>query len=390
MDIELSLRQLQVLRDPGVRFTDGVMARLGDAPTAQAMDGVARLADARARRRNRRILIVTLVAIGVAAAMPLMLRDSSDPPMASANPFPVDATLVAAPPPDATIGGVAEEKDVKKDPLACLDPDVLHGLLLQGYSNPTFSIATALPLELTSFKAPPQFTWVGLTRRHPVVSTVQATVIAVYRTTLAPAAALAEGGRALTAVGWQAQPTGYVPPVSIFKSGDARVNGETYCREGQPVSIGAGAIDGVTYVALSVARDQERSGGRNVCDNPPQTVVRRGSSLDQFMPVLEAPRDRETGRPVAVSEGSSSSGSSKRSGTARFMIRDSVGNIAQHFGRQMAEQGWMAEANWTGTVTAGSTWTRRIDADTLLQGTLTVSVFQEDRFTAVFAAVTTK
>lgn len=390
MDIELNLRQLLVLRDPGMRFTDGVMARLESTPPIQLTDGVVRIADARARRRSRRILIVSLVAIGAAAAVPLLLHDSKEPPTTAARTSSVDLTPTTAEPLDAVIDGMAEEQGAKEDPLACLDPDVLQGLLLQGYSSPAFSLAAVLPAELASFKAPPRFTWVGLAQRKPVMSSAQATVAAVYRTTFTPAAALEESGRALIAGGWQLQ-TGYAAPASFFRGGDELVAGGTYCREGQRVGMSAGAIDGVTYLVLSVIRNQDRNGGSsNACDQSPQVVVRGSSPLDRFMPVLEAPRDRETGRPVAVSGGSSSSGNTKRSGTTSFTIQDSVGNVAQHFGRQMAEQGWMAEASWIGGATAGSTWTRRINADTSLQATLLVSVFHEDRFTAVFTALTTK
>jgi hypothetical protein len=41
MDIELKLRDMLVLRDPGPHFTDSVLARLCDAPQSPAGEGVA-------------------------------------------------------------------------------------------------------------------------------------------------------------------------------------------------------------------------------------------------------------------------------------------------------------------------------------------------------------
>ncbi len=64
MDIEVSLRELLVLENPGTRFTDEVMSRLGNVPAALPRDGVVRLADARQRKRNRWILLGTLLVVG--------------------------------------------------------------------------------------------------------------------------------------------------------------------------------------------------------------------------------------------------------------------------------------------------------------------------------------
>src|SRR5690606_12167184 len=81
MDIEQQLREMLVLKDPGARFTDGVLARLGNVPDRQQRDGVVRLADVRNTRRGRRILLGALVVVGAAAAMlPFMPGRDNDVP----------------------------------------------------------------------------------------------------------------------------------------------------------------------------------------------------------------------------------------------------------------------------------------------------------------------
>ncbi|MEJ0100100.1 MAG: hypothetical protein WDO12_10305 [Pseudomonadota bacterium] len=68
MDIEASLRELLVLENPGARFTDGVMARVGHEPVEASRDGVVRFADARARKRGRRIVLGLLLGVAAAAS----------------------------------------------------------------------------------------------------------------------------------------------------------------------------------------------------------------------------------------------------------------------------------------------------------------------------------
>lgn len=394
MDIELSLRQLQGLRDPGVRFTDGVMSRIGDAPLVEPRDGVVQIADARARKRSHRILIATVVAVAAAAAVPTLtlLRDGAEP----------QVVQLAAAPPASQLPGDGQspvihdpvevqsgESGPARNPLDCLDLDVIRGILLLGSGNQTFNLAAELPSDLAGFKAPDQLTWVGSTERT-YSSMPQSTSSAVYRANLAPAAAQAVAARALTAGGWQLHDASWAGSANIFTAGDSVQNSETYCREGKPVSLGASSLDGVTYVVLSASRILDRTSGMtSACDQPPQPV-RTASALDNYMPRLETPLDPATRRPVAVSDGGGSNGDTKRSSNAVFVIQSSVGSVAQHFASQLAQQGWSAEAAWNGAGTAGSTWTRRGDADAAMLGTLVVSAFEGNRFTAVFQVVRTR
>lgn len=69
MNIELRLREIMVVEDPGVQVTEAVLARVGERPvSAHGNGGIAQIAEARARRRSRYILIGALLAVGAAAA----------------------------------------------------------------------------------------------------------------------------------------------------------------------------------------------------------------------------------------------------------------------------------------------------------------------------------
>jgi hypothetical protein len=217
---------------------------------------------------------------------------------------------------------------------------------------------------------------------------------AVYRTSLAPAAARSAAITALTAAGWKLQSDqrlSLLSVMNVFTSANSARASETYCREGKPVGVTASALDGVTYVILSASRFADSAAGlMNSCNQPPQPVGRPGSTLDQYMPTLELPRDPATGQPVSMRGGGVSNGAAKRRASASFTLKDSPDNVSRHFARQMTEQGWSSDTGWSGAGTAGSTWTRRQDDNTLLQGTLSVSAFEDGRFSVIFTAVTTK
>ena len=91
MDIELKLREMFVLKDPGNRFTDDVLSRVGDVPAEHANDGVVRLSDARRSKRGRHLLLGALVVAAAAAVMLPFLpgRNGSD--------TTADAATLAAP-----------------------------------------------------------------------------------------------------------------------------------------------------------------------------------------------------------------------------------------------------------------------------------------------------
>ena len=48
-----------------------------------------------------------------------------------------------------------------------------------------------------------------------------------------------------------------------------------------------------------------------------------------------------------------------------------IGDIYEHFSSQIAEQGWVADSDTTGTMFAGGSWTKSVD-DVDLVGTLSI------------------
>lgn len=283
------------------------------------------------------------------------------------------AASMVTDPPAAPVGS-GEQID-------CIDPDVLYGLLL-GPGVEHFRITHAPLPQLAAFKPPRELTWLGGTERN---AGGMRQLSSVYRTSLAPEAARIATAGALVASGWTLHSDGRMLGANVFVSSSSRQAAATYCREGMSVALTSGSLEGVTYVVLS---DMERSAGiSSACGRPPQIVPRNASPLDEIMPTLELPRDPATGQLLAMSGGGGSNGQFRRSVSTSFRTKDTASSVAQHFGSQMAGQGWQAGTSWSGTGSAGSTWSRRLDDDTRVEGALMVAAFEDDRFTVMFRAV---
>lgn len=265
--------------------------------------------------------------------------------------------------------------------LDCVEPDVLRALLPQGQGQAPPVITGEVPQELVALKMPGAFTWIGSAER--IVGRVNATtnlsqVSAAWRSSLAPEAARAAAAAALTSSGWAVQPP---QGMRVFTSASIPVT-QTACRDGRPVNLRASAMEGVTYVLVTLQRG---SPGANPACNQPLTAFSTGTGLDPYLPLLEMPVDPTTGAAATLRGGSYGGGPAGGTVHARaeFVTGDAAGNVARHFAQQMAEQGWSSDADWSGASSAGSSWSKRPEAGTLVQGTLMVTALNERQFVAV-------
>lgn len=284
------------------------------------------------------------------------------------------ACLVVA----ALCGAAADAQSL----LDCVDPDVLHGLLLSGQGERAPVITTQVPAELSALKMPGGFSWIASAER-PVrmldATTSASQVTAAWRSSLAPDAARTAALAALAASGWEIRPQPGIGPVF----GSAQF-GQPVCRDGQPVTVTASALGGATYVLMSMPRGNT---GNSVCNQQARPAFARGNGLDAHLPRLEMPADPATGEVTSMRSGGTSGGSGAFTAHAEFTTGESVGNIARHFARQMAGQGWTSDADWSGSSTAGSSWSRRVDSGAPLQVTLSVTAVDEQQFMAALRLI---
>jgi hypothetical protein len=276
----------------------------------------------------------------------------------------------------ATLSGVTA---FSQSLLDCIEPDVLRVLLLQGQGDRMPVISAAVPAEISTLRMPREFTWIGSAERalgRMDATTNLTQVTAAYRSSLAPDAARAATASALTASGWEVR-----PPLGlgsgVFSSADMVISQQA-CRDGKSVSFNANAMDGITYVLVTIQRGNSAN---TICTQPSAFAMISNNAFAPYLPRLKLPSDPATGA-AARSQGS---GSSSSGGvlTARveFSVKDSIGNVGRNFARQMTEQGWTSDANWAGASTAGSSWSRR-EAGALIQATLQVTAVDDRQFAA--------
>jgi hypothetical protein len=266
--------------------------------------------------------------------------------------------------------------------LDCIDPDVLRTLLLPGQSERPLVVSAAVPPEIALLKMPSGFAWIGSAERitgRADATTNLSQVTAAWRSSLAPDAARTAAANALTASGWEMRPR-FGAGFSVFISTATPPATQPACREGKPVNLNAMAMDGVTYVTIAVSR-----GGNNdsICNSPMRMASASSSGLEKFMPRLELPADPATGVRPRMAGSGSGGGAGILNARVEFAVKDSAANVAQYFGRQMAAQGWSSDAGWSGASTAGSSWSRRDDAGTLIHGSLLVTAVAEGQLSTV-------
>lgn len=263
--------------------------------------------------------------------------------------------------------------------LDCIEPDVLHGLVLQGAADRSLVISAAVPDALSTLKMPAGFTWIGSAERPAGridATTSVSQVAAAWRSNLAPQAAREAAVGAMTASGWQVRsPFGAMN--AVFRSDTPMA--QIACRDGRQVAINASAMDGVTYVLLNI----QPGGNMAACNQSLRPAFAGGSGLEAILPTLDLPLDPGTGVAATYSGGGVSSGGGAMSAQTEFTISDSATNVARHFATQMARQGWTSDATWSGATTAGSSWSRRGDDGSLVQATLRVTAIGEQRISAM-------
>lgn len=103
------------------------------------------------------------------------------------------------------------------------------------------------------------------------------------------------------------------------------------------------------------------------------------AGLGEQMPVLELPaEDRGVRFRPPFSSSRMSSSSNIMTTQSPLHVDWSMAEINLWFANQLIEQGWKQDASWEGELTAGSTWLKRNDDETELDGLLDMTRIEED------------
>lgn len=103
----------------------------------------------------------------------------------------------------------------------------------------------------------------------------------------------------------------------------------------------------------------------------------------EHMPTLQMPEptSNPTAPRMAFLSGSGSSGSSNDVETRSHVSSDeSIDSLYAFFAEQLVEQGWTEETPWTGSITAGGSWTKSPGEDLDLTAILSIVETTEDNY----------
>lgn len=245
-----------------------------------------------------------------------------------------------------------------QEALQCANPDVLNSLVFNGRPESKLTIRRALPENAAGYRAPAGFTLIGSGVRGQGTGTMVA-----YRTTLEAGKALDSLLGVLADEGWRRETTAQMQP--LVSVAGAAPTGAMVCRNGERRNLRVQDAGEVRYLTISsfTARGW-------ACDAPnPQgfdPMAARNAAMAQ-MPRFSFPA---TARMAAGS--SLPQGNSLASSSARIESPDTAASLARHLARQLAEQGWRADAEWNGALSTGSTWTRSAADGQRYWGTLEI------------------
>jgi hypothetical protein len=159
---------------------------------------------------------------------------------------------------------------------------------------------------------------------------------------------------------------------------------QTACRSGTAVTVRTTNFDGATYVTYSVADDPLLT---TCAASDVSSPFGARDPLEALIPTFEFPPDPVTGRPF-VPRGRSGGGSSQAQEIAtEIELNDSLDRLAQFLAEQLPAQGWVADSGWGGNLTAGSTWSRQVNEDTTVEGTLEVTALGDIHYEVLFRVV---
>lgn len=263
---------------------------------------------------------------------------------------------------------------VAQDLLSCVDPDVKQALVFQGFDGDTV-VSRELPKAFADFRAPEIFEFIGSS-----VSSLQTTV--AYKTSLAAETALNDSVESLVDSGWQEFPN-VMPQTGGFRN-SSQPSYSNLCREDQMSSVIARRVGESTFVNMSTTSNQGNFSCSTMMSSPAMGGRDRG--LSEHMPTLSLPEGTSNPRGALFALGMG--GASSDSRTARTSIAVSTQMSAQElvddFGQQLGEQKWRMDAQWSGRLSTGSTWSTQPNDTTSLFGALDIVRIAESSYQAYF------
>jgi hypothetical protein len=263
--------------------------------------------------------------------------------------------------------------------LQCVNPDVQHSLLPVG-SGTVFT--TDVPEQLASITVPADFEWIGSMQPASTSAASGTTgdyTAAAFRTGVSRAAAHTIALSALEADGWRVREQNLPPGLASLEFPQP----DQLCRDDAALALWVEDIDANIYVRYVFPIGSTL----NFCGADSRIPGGTDSLAVSEMPAFDYPIDLQTGRVPRSSYTGVGFSSDWRQTRAIIKHSASLAELTAYLSQQLTEQGWSADTAWQGATTAGSSWHRRRDGGTAIQGTLDVTATDVSEYSIDFRAV---
>jgi hypothetical protein len=239
----------------------------------------------------------------------------------------------------AAIGATAFALAVPaQQPLQCVNPQLLNGLVFLGRSELKINVTPGQPAFMKDVKVPAGLVLIGSGVRQGGMTTV------AYKTSLTSEKAFAGVVAGLEAEGWmvEARP-GQAATFNV--AGSPREG--TLCRDGRRRDVTVAEVGGVRYVNVAAFGESRRRGCNEDPFASPAFLMGPGAT-----PRFQFPEG------TSLARGAGAGGGSDRmySTSSRIISADTPARLVEYLASQLEGQGWQADSTWSATSSAGSTW----------------------------------
>lgn len=252
--------------------------------------------------------------------------------------------------------------------LRCVNPHVLNALLFNGRVEARVTASSGIPEGAKGFGAPAGFALIGSALRGQQLTGSSLTV--AYKTDLEPKSAVEKLVDFLSGEGWarEAVPQPTLPP-GLAVTGLPQLPGATLCRNGERRSVLVHALNGVGYATISGALAAQRACGAAAPGPSFQNPMADINVANANMPRFSFP---ETARTGGGSPGFKPPPSGGAASEVRIQSPDTAQALSRHLAAQLVQQGWRSDAEWSGKLSTGSTWSRQVADGRTAAGTLEI------------------
>jgi hypothetical protein len=245
----------------------------------------------------------------------------------------------------------------------CASPDVVNALVFSAQPELKIVITRTMPEGAGGFGAPAEFRLIGSGVRG------QNTSVA-YKTTL-------EADKAFDSLlgfqfdqGWKSEAIQQAQQLPVTVVGQHAATTARLCRDGQRRNLVVKEAAGVRYATITGFPTSPP----RACDAPlPQPAgfnpMAAINAAQAMMPQLSLPATaRMSGQGTPMGGG----GAGSVATSMRIEGPDTAASLARVLAQQLAQQGWRRDAEWSGALSTGSTWTRNAADGKPYWGTLEI------------------